>query len=242
MKNKTVKIVVIAVVCIILLFSVFTAGFFVGTGSTFFKEYFSDENYISAETSEIKIQEEIKSVNVEWVSGNVTVTRSEDDCLYIIEDGNARKSDALVYKIIGDTLEIEFKRSRFGIFGINADSSKNLTLKLPEKQYNTIDINSVSADVDIKNVNADKFDLETVSGEIEIAQSVFSNLEIESVSGNSDIYLPDSASFRAEVDTVSGDFSTDFAVTKRGESYICGNGDMLISADMVSGNLKICKQ
>lgn len=246
MKNKTVKIVVSVIVAVVLLFLAFTAGVIVGTSGTvagkFLSEYLNDENYTTAETSEIKITEDVKNIDVEWVSGNVTVARSEDENLYIIEEGRISESDALVYKIDGDTLEIDFVKPSFGIFGINSASSKDLTIKLPEKYYDRININSVSADVDISNVNADKIDLEAVSGEIEMRQSVFKKLDIEAVSGNAEIYLPSSASFRAEIDSVSGNFNTDFAVTKQGDAYISGNGDMEISADMVSGNLGIYKQ
>lgn len=246
MKNKTVKIVVSVIAAVVLLFLAFTAGVIVGTSGTvagkFLSEYLNDENYTTAETSEIKITEDVKNIDVEWVSGNVTVARSEDENLYIIEEGRISESDALVYKIDGDTLEIDFVKPKFGIFGINSASSKDLTIKLPEKFYDRININSVSADVDISNVNADKIDLEAVSGEIEMRQSAFKKLDVEAVSGNAEIYLPSSASFRAEIDSVSGDFNTDFSVTKQGDAYISGNGDMEISADMVSGNLGIYKQ
>lgn len=246
MKNKTVKIVVAVIVAIVLLFAAFTVGVFVGTSGTvagkFLGEYFNDESYETAESSEIKITEDVRNIDVEWVSGNVTVTRSEDASLYIIEEGIILKSDALVYKINDDNLEIDFVKPNFGIFGINSASSKDLTIKLPEKYYDKININSVSADVDISNVSVNEIDLEAVSGKIEMKQTSFKDLDVEAVSGNADIYLPADASFRAEIDSVSGDFNTDFAVTKQGDAYICRNGDMDISADMVSGNLGIYKQ
>lgn len=246
MKNKTVKIIIAVVIGVILLFATFAVGVFVGTSGIivgkFLSEYYDSENYITAETSEIKITEDVKNIDIEWVSGNVTVIRSEDVNLYIIEEGRISKSDALVYKIDGDTLEIDFVKHEFGIFGINSSSSKDLTIKLPEKYYDRININSVSADAYINNVGAEKINLEAVSGEIEMRQTNFKKLDIEAVSGNAEIYLPDTASFRAEIDSISGDFSTDFAVTKQGDAYISGNGDVEISADMVSGNLGIYKK
>lgn len=246
MKNKTVKIVIAVIVGVILLFTAFTVGVFVGTSGTimgkFLSEYSDGENYITAETSEIKITDDVKKIDVEWVSGNVTVSRSEDANLYIIEEGRISKTDALVYKIDGDTLEIDFVKPKFGIFGLNSAASKDLTLKLPEKYYDKMTVNFVSADVKINNVNVDKIDLESVSGEIDMQQAFFKELDIEAVSGNAEIYLPGTASFRAEIDSVSGDFNTDFAVTKQGDAYISGSGDIEISADMVSGNLGIYKQ
>lgn len=242
MKNKTVKIVIAVIVAVILLFIAFAVGYFFGTIDEFLNQHINDENYITAENSEIKITEEVKNIEVEWVSGNVTVTRSEDAYLYVIEEGRISESDALVYKLNGNTLEIDFAKPSFGFFGINSSPSKDLTLKLPEKYYDNININSVSADVDISNVSSYEIDLESVSGKIEMRQTSFKDLDVEMVSGNTDIYLPHSASFRAEIDSVSGDFNTDFAVTKQGDAYICGNGDLDVSADMVSGDLGIYKQ
>lgn len=248
MKNKTVKIVVAVIAGVALLFAAFTVGVFVGTSGTvagkIFSEYFDNENYITAETSEIKITDDINNIDIDWVNGNVTVIRSEDENLYISEESESglSASDVLVYKVDGDTLDIDFMKPSFGIFGINSSQSKNLLLKLPEKYYDGININSVSANVDITDVSSNVIDLEAVSGEIEMKQTSFKDLDVEAVSGNVEIYLPDSASFRAEIDSVSGDFNTDFAVTKQGDAYISGNGDMNISADMVSGNLGIYKQ
>lgn len=189
--------------------------------------------------SEIKITDEIKEIDIEWVSGKVTFAASDDENIYILEecDGGLKSSDAMVYRINGNRLEIDFAKASFSV---NVSiPGKNLIVRLPEKHFSSVTVTAVSAEVSIKNVTADDVDIESVSGDVEILDAVFNDIEIETVSGNAEIYLPVAASFRAEFDSVSGSFDTDFAVTTREDEYICGNGGCEIIADTVSGDVRI---
>lgn len=203
----------------------------------------SDGDSIKTDGSEITLSNDINELDIKWVSGNVTITISDDDKIHFVESAADGLSDkeTLTYKISDDELEINYCKQ--SVFGANDGvPTKDLTVKLPEKQYKQILVDAVSAKINIKNISADEFDCETVSGDADIYNCSFLSSEIETVSGNTEMYLPADATFTAEFDSVSGKFETDFEITKQAGFYSCGDGQMKISADSVSGNLRIHKQ
>ncbi len=120
------------------------------------------------------------------------------------------------------------------------------------------DISNVSGEIRLEEVKLGRLDYETVSGNITASGEIASlegdstsgdvtvisaaapaKIDCESVSGDIIAELPADSGFRAELDSVSGDFSSDLEVKKQGEKYICGDGRGDYSADTVSGNFII---
>ena len=87
---------------------------------------------------------------------------------------------------------------------------------------------------------SDSFDISTVSADCTAALSNCpAEVDMEGVSGDLTLFLPEESGFTLEMDTVSGDLSTDFATTSQSSRYICGDGACKISADTVSGDIRI---
>ncbi len=106
---------------------------------------------------------------------------------------------------------------------------------------NEIDIEVVSADVEAKGSFND-ISIESVSGDVKITSEVCPReLDADTVSGNFVIYIPDTSEFTVELDEVSGSFNSDFAYTKRGDSYIVGSGGADFTIDGVSGDIQVKK-
>jgi len=110
------------------------------------------------------------------------------------------------------------------------------------------------------NCNVEKLDLDTASGDVRFTGSlqqldcdaasadivleltnVPRSLDMDTASGDLDVTLPAEAGFTVSMDTMSGDFDSDFETTRRNGSYVAGNGRCRIDVDGMSGNVNIRK-
>lgn len=126
---------------------------------------------------------------------------------------------------------------------------------------NEVTINAVSGLCDFTgNCTIDKLNVETVDGDITYSGTlnklncegvsadfrgtfiaVPHSIELSTVDGNIDLILPADAGFTAELDTISGKFTSNFDTVVSGSRYSCGNGACSIEVDGVSGNITINK-
>lgn len=67
------------------------------------------------------------------------------------------------------------------------------------------------------------------------------SLDMDTASGDLDVTLPADAGFTVTLDTLSGDFESDFETTMRAGSYVAGNGRCRIDVDAMSGDVIIRK-
>lgn len=67
------------------------------------------------------------------------------------------------------------------------------------------------------------------------------SLDMDTASGDLDVTLPADAGFTVTLDTLSGDFESDFETTMHGERYVAGNGRCRIDVDAMSGDVTIRK-
>jgi hypothetical protein len=124
--------------------------------------------------------------------------------------------------------------------------------------YSKINLDNVSGRVKMTDCTTKGLDMDTVSGNLDFAgvvhsvsfDSVSADCELDltetprevnadTVSGNVTLRLPHDASFTAKVDSISGDVSTDFNVTREKKRYVCGDGHNEFELDSVSGDLRI---
>jgi DUF4097 and DUF4098 domain-containing protein YvlB len=110
------------------------------------------------------------------------------------------------------------------------------------------------------NCAVEKLDLDTASGNVHFTGSLqqlecdaasadilleLSNvprsLDMDTASGDLDVTLPADTGFTVTLDTLSGDFESDFDTTMRGGSYVAGNGRCRIDVDAMSGDVTIRK-
>ena len=135
----------------------------------------------------------------------------------------------------GDRLEIEVKHPR------NSRNVQATVLKILVPEGSSVEVETVSADVDVNGLQGEAIEIETVSGDVEIKAEP-KRVEVTTVSG--DIGLKTQAG-RTELGTVSGDVD---AVGLTGELNVTTvSGELLISAgalsrahfESVSGDMEI---
>lgn len=193
------------------------------------------------------ITEPIRSLDIEWVSGNVSVRYG--DITYptwkeTYQTGQADESNQLRYTVDGDQLNIRFaKPGDWGDSKKGKRCSKNLTLTLPRGLVlDKIDVETVNGDV-ICNADAYEIEAGAINGNCNINTSVARKINAESVNGSNTVYLPKSTSFQAEMDKINGGIQVDFPFTKSGKKYTVGNAPYIeIKMETVNGSLSIIPQ
>lgn len=66
-------------------------------------------------------------------------------------------------------------------------------------------------------------------------------LDLDTASGDLDVVLPENAGFTVTMETMSGEFASDFTTTNRNGKYFAGDGRCSIDVDAMSGNVNIRK-
>ena len=160
------------------------------------------------------------NVVISNISGSITVSgwsRSQVEVTGTL----GRNVEKLIFERDGDEITIKVK-----VPGNNGHShghgyDSDLDIRVP--QNSSVDIGTISADIDVTEVNGDQ-DLSSVSGDI-TTESTGAVVEVEAVSGDVEIE-GDNAAGETRVSTVSGDVALD---------RLAGE----LSVDTVSGNIDV---
>jgi len=138
-----------------------------------------DEYFVKAEN--------IQSLRINWVSGNVSVNSYNGDSILITELAQRELSDKekLSFNVSGDTLTINFRER--GSNSFRSMPRKQLEVYIPQHLTGKLDkltIDTVSGDVSIDDsFYATTLKCESVSGEIK-AKGFYDSVNLESVSGS----------------------------------------------------------
>ena len=174
----------------------------VGTGSTY---VYDDASFYTMGGA--SLMEDIRELDITWVSGKVTVKYHDGEDILISETASVELSEnnSLYYRVVGKTLKIQYAKS--GVW-TNMDFAKELTVSLPrgEKGSETayaLSFDTVSADVDIHEIYTQTCEAENVSGNIRgTLLGDVSSVDVETVSGNVNLSVGELASF--DIESVSG--------------------------------------
>lgn len=104
-----------------------------------------------------------------------------------------------------------------------------------------LSIDSASAQVHFTGTLS-SLDCDTASGDITAAvQNVPKSIDFDGASADLELTLPEEAGFTLELDSISGEFISEFAAVRQNDRYVCGDGSCHISIDGASGNVTIHK-
>lgn len=223
----------------VLLILALCVGALAGCGAISFYSFYSYDNAQGYSSGACEIEDEVYNLDIDWLAGNVNVEYHAEEHVAVLEEGDGvlQSRGELRYRLDGKTLRIRYAAP--GRLSFRGD--KSLTVLLPEgTSLGELFVETVSANVYGEDVSAEKVSIDTVSGDIRIsAPGELRDFEGDTVSGDIELYLPADAAFELETDTVSGDFYTDFACTKRGDTYTYGMGGIELDMDTVSGDMSI---
>lgn len=278
--NAVVRIVIFSVLILVLIVSLLGACLGI-TVSSFIEGEYEQINGSVASSGSVPAQE-VNDIEIQWVSGSITVQPGDVQNIQFSENSGLSSDDQMVWSHSGDRLIIQFCKPQFNItmFGNISTPAKDLVITVPRDWFcDELEIDSVSAQINVSHLSAREADLvnvsglcklqdcsitdfnaETISGNVvfngqtttmEInsvsadctakLESIPSNVDLESVSGDLTLTLPTECGFTMELDSVSGELISEFATTVKSDRYISGDGSCEITADTVSGDVRIQK-
>ncbi len=180
--------------------------------------------------------DEIRDIEVQWVSGSITVIPGNTDTISFSEPEGIQEQYKMVWKQSGDKLIIRFCRTEKSLFGgvhIPDIADKNLVITVPASwSGNEMEVETVSASVGISQLTARKIALETVSGDCNLEMCSTSELSMDSVSGNLE-YRGNLD--KASCDTMSGNMTLGLEAAPREVDMDSMSGDLILTLPEVPG-------
>jgi len=146
--------------------------------------------YDKTETRTAVDAENIQNIEIDWISGSITVEQ-DSSCADIIvtETGTYDEDYQMVCTTSGNTLKIQYCKEsiKFPSFGITIDGSisKDLVIKVPEGwSCDSLEIDTASAWVQLNGLTIDEFDFDGASGECSISNCHLDTLDLDTASGD----------------------------------------------------------
>ncbi|MBQ7364169.1 MAG: DUF4097 family beta strand repeat protein [Clostridia bacterium] len=143
---------------------------------------YTDDSYKIGDVS--LEDEQINTVNIEWVDGTVKILYWDEDYVRISESASEliKEKDQMRYRVSGDTLNVIYYAP--GVFRFGVDPTKTLVVQLPRNtELNLLNISGVNAKLNVTDLTAVQARLSTVSGNVELNNCHFQDLDVESISG-----------------------------------------------------------
>ena len=173
---------------------------------------FSASAVLAAEINESMDAAADGTVSISNIAGSVDVrgwSRSQVEITGELGDD----VEELIFERDGDEIKIKVRTRRRHSRDIGSD----LIVKIP--QGSSLEINTVSADIDVRDVTGEQ-SLESVSGDI-ATEAHASDMDVNSVSGDIEVE-GDNQSMRSRLSTVSGDVDTENLAGEIGVESVSG--------------------
>ena len=106
----------------------------------------------------------------------------------------------------------------------------------------TLELDTASGDVRFTGTLT-QLDCDSASANILLElNNVPKSIDLDTASGDLCVVLPEDAGFTVNMETMSGNFKSDFTTTNRNGSYVAGNGRCRIDVDAMSGDVTVSKR
>lgn len=205
------------------------------------------------------VKDRVAELDVNWISGKVTVATHDGKGIILSEKADRSLDEKQQLHWWLDEGKLYVKHAASSLRSLET-VSKELTILLPRNlQLEKMVLNTVSADVEGTALAADDLKVESVSGRAKLevlrakvvdmdsvsgdmnlrCEGVPEKIDFSGVSGGLTVALPEGVGFTAKLDSVSGDVTNAVAATQDGGKYIVGDGACEITADTVSGDLRL---
>lgn len=183
----------------------------------------------------------IDYVDIEWIMGEVEVQYGDVEQVCWEETyikGSPNEDNVLCYSVEDNRLNLAFCADSDGSRKKN-NCVKQLQVTLPrDTEYRKIKVENINGNIAISSHSTEIL-AETVNGNATVHTFAHAQkVSMESVNGALSLYLPDTASFVAEVDKLNGSVNIDFPNTKHHNEYTVGTAPY-IEVDMETINGKI---
>lgn len=179
------------------------------------------------ELQNIVLNESISSIDLEWHSGGVKITKSSDDRIRIIEKSSVQLDESKWVKPVvdGDRLVLHSRNKNNFVFFFFQSSESYLELQLPEQVYTSFKARLTSGTHSISNFDFNQFDLTMTSGSLQVNKVNSEDIQILMTSGNA--YFNQVETNNLDINMTSG--NTNFT----------GSVSNALNIEITSGNIDL---
>lgn len=233
-KNYSIFKIIIWSIIVIFLMSVLVSGIKFNSIDLFKFNFGNIHNFDSSEylsgNSEVDASD-ITDIEINWIDGSVNIDVYDGNTIKFYEEckNELSDSDLLHYYSKSNKLKIEYSGTKkIPIFIGGSNLKKSLTVQIPESmlvQFNDLNIEAVSSNVNISNINSKYIDIENISGNI-----LLNNIAVDKI----------------DIDTTSGDIDSDNIIIKKSSNIDTISGSAILNGsisaiefDSTSGDLKV---
>lgn len=128
----------------------------------------------------------VRNIEIDWVAGTITLIPDENATDIVFhEEGNADPDHQMVWKQSGDTLSIQYEKSKVYVGIQVTEESKDLTITVPAGWVcRSLEIDAASAEVDVSNLTIHEVDFDGASGICTFENCIVDELEVDTASGD----------------------------------------------------------
>ncbi len=158
-----------------------------------------------------ELTDNVSEIEVEWVSGSVTVASYDGEKLVVKEDASEELVEDSSLHYLLDEGKLSVKYSKSGAF-VSSALSKDITILVPETyELGLVYINVISADISLADLYAKELRVVAISADTSLSRvSIGEKLDISTVSGTVTSCSASSlAGAEVSINTVSGDVKLD---------------------------------
>jgi lia operon protein LiaG len=210
------------------------------------KPYFSLQNENDKQTNRFQ-SSKIQSLSISNNAGTIKLAETSGDEI-IVETNGPKTSKPVKMETKGDLLSITNEANKTFSLGINfKESSKNITIYLPQKQYERIAVSNAVGEITMNQIDAVKLIVDSEVGNIDMSEISSTSLNTSSELGNISINHY-SGKLQVENEIGSIEITTDkvdqslLAKNEIGDINLTINEDpknILLSADSEIGSTQI---
>ena len=186
--------------------------------------------------SQQDVTAQIQNIEIEWGAGSISIHKSDSlDYIRISEASIGGSAPEMICRQSGQTLKIQYseKPMKFSSFGINADISKDLVIRVPKNwNCNDLEIDAAAADVNIQDLTIRELDFDGASGNLILDNCNVSELDIDTASGDVEFV---GTLEHLDFDAASAKFYGEFYANPRSLNMDTMSGDLEIVLPEDSG-------
>lgn len=175
---------------------------------------------------DLRFEAEVQSIQIDWISGGITVTPSTDNLIHVIEKAEKGLNSAKYASIDASNGKLTIRsKNENNVWFFYRTPLTYLELQVPQSDYDEIVLNLTSGSHKVSNLMVDAMILDLTSGELSIAESDIARLNMTMTSGNTNLSNVVGQDLRVEM--TSGQLRT------------TGSFSNLIQIEMTSGDLSL---
>ena len=196
----------------------------------------------------------VTAVDIRWINGTVTLEQSDSGQIRMVQNASDKisRSRYMTYDVENGRLTITDNNKKM----IGFTHGTDLTLYLPETEYESIRVDTANGLVSGDRFGADQVEvgvtngdislnaachtllLDTVNGDMDVScQTMPDMIDLDITNGDASLALPEECGFTLEYN--KNNLESAFPLIQEDDSYVYETGQSQIKADITNGKLEL---